>query len=148
MSDQTISEHIAQVSWRRVGEFSHLGYEINHKTQISGVSIPMSSANTPGYVDPEQALAASLASCHMQTFLALAAKKRLVVEGYHVKAIAFVSLNGQGKAYVETIKLMPEVEFSRESKVSEEQIGKMHHKAHDHCFIANSILSDVVIECA
>ncbi len=147
MNGQMKSEHVAKVSWRREGEFSHLGYETNHEAQISGISIPMSSANTPDYVDPEQALAASLASCHMQTFLALAAKKRLVVEGYHVKAIAFVCLNEQGKTYVEMIKLLPEVEFSTESSVSEEQIEKMHHKAHDHCFIANSILSDVIIEC-
>lgn len=146
MNEQTISEHVAQVSWQRKGEFSHLGYDESHQAQISGISIPMSTANTPDYIDPEQALAASLASCHMLTFLALAAKKRLVVESYDVQSTAYVSLNEQGKTFVDTIKIKPEVVFSKDSDVSREQLEKMHHKAHSHCFIANSLLSEVVME--
>ena len=146
MNEQTISEHVAQVSWQRKGEFSHLGYDKNHQAQISDMSIPMSTANTPDYIDPEQALAASLASCHMLTFLALAAKKRLVVESYNVQSTAYVSLNKQGKTFVDTIKINPVVLFSEESSVSREQLEKMHQKAHSHCFIANSLLSDVVVE--
>ena len=146
MSEQIISKHEAQVTWVKEGEFNHVTYEKNHEAQISGIKIPMSTANTPNYVDPEQALAASLASCHMLTFLALAAKKRLVVERYQVKALALVSLNEQGKKFVETIKLSPVVEFSAGNIVTGEQLEKMHHKAHEHCFIANSILSEVIVE--
>lgn len=140
-----MSEHFAKISWQRSGEFSHTGFVTHHEAEISGISIPMSTANTPEHVDPEQALAASLASCHMLTFLALAAKKRLVVESYDVEAVAHASLNEKGRTFVKMIELKPKVEFSQDSGVDAEQLEKMHHKAHDHCFIANSLLSEVVI---
>lgn len=140
-----MSEHIANISWQKQGVFSHEGFERGHEALISGQTIPMAGANTPNYVDPEQMLAASLASCHMQTFLALAAKKRLQVESYEDTATAKVEKNDDGKLYVSEVHLTPKAVFSGEKQPSAEDIEKMHHKAHEHCFISNSLVSKTFV---
>lgn len=140
-----MSEHIANISWQKQGAFSHEGFERGHEALISGQTIPMAGANTPNYVDPEQMLAASLASCHMQTFLALAAKKRLQVESYEDTATAKVEKNDDGKLYVSEVYLTPKAVFSGEKQPSAEDIEKMHHKAHEHCFISNSLVSKTFV---
>lgn len=140
-----MSEHIANISWQKQGAFSHEGFERGHEALISGQTIPMAGANTPNYVDPEQMLAASLASCHMQTFLALAAKKRLQVESYEDTATAKVEKNDDGKLYVSEVHLTPKAVFSGEKQPSAEDIEKMHHKAHEHCFISNSLVSKTFV---
>jgi organic hydroperoxide reductase OsmC/OhrA len=141
-----MSEHTASIAWHKQGEFSHEGFERSHHALISGHTVPMSGANTPAFIDPEQMLAASLASCHMQTFLALAAKKRLHVERYEDTATAKVETNTEGKQYVSEVSLHPKVVFIGDKKPSQEDIEKMHQKAHDHCFISNSLLSKTIIE--
>ena len=104
----------------------------------------MSSANTENHVDPEQALTFSLSSCHMLTFLALAAKKRLVVEHYEDEAVGILGQNQAGKNFVERIVLNPKVTFDGKTPDAD-ALKKMHDKAHDHCFIANSVRSQVEI---
>lgn len=141
-----MSEHSASISWHKQGTFSHEGFERGHEADISGHTIPMSGANTPAFVDPEQMLAASLASCHMQTFLALAAKKRLQVESYADTAIAKVETNGEGKQYVSEVRLTPKAVFIGDKRPNQEEIEKMHHKAHEHCFVSNSLISNTLIE--
>ena len=105
-----MSEHIANISWQKQGAFSHEGFERGHEALISGQTIPMAGANTPNYVDPEQMLAASLASCHMQTFLALAAKKRLQVESYEDTATAKVEKNDDGSFDIVVSSTKPETD--------------------------------------
>jgi len=140
-----MSEHKISLNWHKQGPFNHEGFERQHQITASGQTLTMSGANTPDHVDPEQALTLSLASCHMLTFLALAAKKRLVVANYQDEAVGTLGQNAEGKSYVERIVLRPKVSF--EGKTPDEAaLEKMHHKAHEHCFIANSILSDVHIE--
>lgn len=139
-----MSEHHAHIKWQKDGDFSHEGYNSAHSAEASGQSLAMATANTEQHVDPEQALAMSLASCHMLTFLALAAKKRLVVEHYEDNPIAYVEQNEDGKYYVPRIRLRPQVRFAGEVKAS--AIESMHHKAHQHCFISNSLQSEVMIE--
>jgi organic hydroperoxide reductase OsmC/OhrA len=141
-----MSEHIASVSWHKQGTFSHEGFDRSHKAAASGHDIPMAGANTPNFVDPEQMLAASLASCHMQTFLALAAKKRLQVEQYDDTATAKVETNDDGKQYVSEVRLTPKAIFTGEKQPSQEDIEKMHHKAHQHCFVSNSLISKTIID--
>lgn len=140
-----MSEHTASIAWHALGEFSHEGFERSHQATISGHTVPMSGANTPAFVDPEQMLAASLASCHMQTFLVLAAKKRLQVASYEDTATAKVETNADGKQYVSEVHLNPKAVFAGDKKPSQDDIEKMHHKAHDHCFISNSLLSKTII---
>lgn len=143
-----MSEHIGHIHWRAAGEFSATDYNKQHVASAAGQSWNMASANTEQHVDPEQALAVSLASCHMLTFLALAAKKRLVVVSYEDNPKAIVTQNEQGLMHVSQIHLSPKVQFADESPVTLDALKKMHDKAHHHCFIANSIKSEVVIHVA
>lgn len=140
-----MAEHKAHIQWHSGGEFSHQSYNKEHVAVISGHSLPMASANTADFSDPEQALAASVASCHMLTFLALAAKKRLVVESYEDNPIAISDQLEDGRFWVSKIQLSPKVIFAEGHGPSEEGLNKMHEKAHHHCFIANSLKSEVVI---
>ena len=139
-----MSEHKVNVSWSKQGPFNHEGFERAHRAQASNQSLPMSSANTENHVDPEQALTFSLSSCHMLTFLALAAKKRLVVEHYEDEAVGILGQNQAGKNFVERIVLNPKVTFDGKTPDAD-ALKKMHDKAHDHCFIANSVRSQVEI---
>ncbi len=115
----------------------------------SGQRIQASSA--PEYfgshdkINPEETLLASLSSCHMLTFLALAHKKRLPVVEYRDDASAELGINAKGKTFLETITLRPKVTFAQGITVDDASLNKMHEKAHQHCFIANSILSQVII---
>jgi organic hydroperoxide reductase OsmC/OhrA len=140
-----MAEHQAHIRWHSGGEFSHESYNKEHLAQISGHDLPMASANTEGFSDPEQALAASVASCHMLTFLALAAKKRLIVEQYEDHPIAFSQAMEDGRFWVSKIQLQPKVVFTDDHGPSDEALKKMHEKAHHHCFIANSLRSEVEV---
>lgn len=139
-------EHIAVLTWQREGEFSHTGYNKQHQALMSGHILPMAAADDENHADPEQALTAALASCHMLTFLALAAKKRLLVESYEDNAVGTLAQREDGKFWMPQITLRPRVIFGGEKIPSLDEIHAMHDKAHQHCFIANSIKSAVVVE--
>ena len=96
-------------------------------------------------VDPEEALVASISSCHMLTFLYVAAKKRFVVDSYEDDARGVMSKNVKGKLYVSQVTLDPKIVFSGDKVPTPEQIAEMHHLAHQECYIANSVLADVVV---
>ena len=142
-----MAEHVIHIDWKKNGEFSHEGYERRHDIAFQPeVRIPAGGAGNTFGADPEQMLAAAMASCHMQTFLALAAKKRLVVESYRDEASAELAQRDDGKFWVSRLTLKPRVAFSGEKLPDNAAIQAMHDKAHQHCFIANSVLCDVVVE--
>jgi len=144
---EKVSTHCTRLQWRAEGSFSHEGYNKNHQADLGNdVLVPVAAANNAIGTDPEKLLAASLASCHMLTFLALASKKRLVVESYDDEPVAQLVKRDDGKFCVSEIRLMPKVVFGGDKQPDEEAINAMHHKAHDHCFIANSITCEVVVE--
>ena len=95
--------------------------------------------------NPEQTLAASLSSCHMMTFLALAAKFKWPVKNYKDKAIAHLGKNSDGKMIVVKIELNPKVLFSNDFKISKDEMSKMQDRSHRYCFIANSLSKEVEI---
>jgi len=141
-----MAEHVINIEWTKSGEFSHEGYERRHDIAFQAdVSIPAGGAGNSFGADPEQMLAAAMASCHMQTFLALAAKKRLVVESYSDQATAELAQREDGKFWVCRLTLSPKAVFSGDKQPDEDAINAMHEKAHQHCFIANSVTSDVVV---
>jgi len=141
-----MSEHKINIEWSRQGVFSHEGFDRNHQIQFhSDVSLTAAGANNPSAADPEQMLAAALSSCHMQTFLVLASKKRLQVESYQDNAVAILSQREDGKFYVSKITLNPKVEFSGDKIPDRETLENMHHKSHDHCFVANSISCEMEV---
>jgi len=105
--------------------------------------LPMSDASA---VDPEEAFVASLASCHMLWFLAIAAKRRFVVDRYVDAAVGVMARNEQGKLAMTRVTLRPAVTFSGEHRPSRNELDQLHHKAHEECYIANSVKTDVVCE--
>ena len=89
--------------------------------------------------NPEQALAASLSSCHMMTFLALAAKAKWPVSSYEDHATAFLGKNDKKQTIVNRVDLNPAIKFDSGFEVSKEDLEKMHDRAHRYCFIANTL---------
>ena len=96
--------------------------------------------------NPEQALAASISSCHMMTFLALAAKAKWLVSSYEDRAEAFLGKNSKGQMAVTKIRLNPSVQFSDGFTVSDQEMNEMHDRSHRYCFIANSLSDEVEFE--
>ena len=96
--------------------------------------------------NPEQTWAASLSSCHMMTFWALAAKMKWPVTSYKDKALATLGKNSKGKMSVTKIVLNPKVEFSNGFSINIEEIKKVQDRAHRYCFIANSLSEEVKVD--
>ncbi len=146
-----MSEHHALLKWHRTSEdFSYETYNREHEWAFpNGQSLRASSA--PAYlgseacVDPEEAFAASVAACHMLTFLAIAARKRYTVDSYTDEATAILDKNGQGAMAITRVELRPVIVFSGDRVPADEEIDAMHEKAHQHCFIANSVKCEVIV---
>jgi organic hydroperoxide reductase OsmC/OhrA len=147
-----MSEHHVTVSWERTTEdFAYESYSRNHFwTFEGGVAVPASAApefhGDPSRVDPEAAFVAALSSCHMLTFLAIAARKRLVVDGYRDAAVGTLETDAGGKLAITRVVLRPEVTFR--DPPPPEVVERMHHQSHEHCFIARSVKTDVRVEPA
>jgi organic hydroperoxide reductase OsmC/OhrA len=147
-----MSEHKAALAWERTTEsFTYEKYNRDHVWQFDngtkiGASATPAYLGNPAMVDPEEAFAASLSSCHLLTFLALACKRRLVVDRYDDEASAFVEKDPEGKLAVTRVTLRPRVIFSSEQQPADEVLAKLHHDAHELCFIANSVKTKVAVE--
>ena len=96
-------------------------------------------------VDPEEALVASAASCHMLTFLYLAAKAGFNVAGYTEHAVGEMASLEDGRQWLATITLDPQIEWIGDAPTSDE-VAELHHNAHKECYIANSIRSDIIVK--
>jgi organic hydroperoxide reductase OsmC/OhrA len=113
---------------------------------VAGSSSPLSVAvpmSDPSAVDPEEAFVASLSSCHMLWFLGLAAKAKFRVDSYVDRAEGVMEKNAEGKVAVTRVTLRPKAVFSGERLPSREDIDHLHHDAHEKCFIANSVKTQV-----
>jgi organic hydroperoxide reductase OsmC/OhrA len=149
-----MSEHHARISWTRESrDFDYESYSRDHTwTLDSGVAIEASAApgylGNPGLVDPEEAFVASVASCHMLTFLAIAARKRLVVDRYEDAAVGSMEKNAEGKLAITRIVLRPSIAFAGTPAPSPTELERLHKLAHEHCFIANSVRTRVDVEAA
>ena len=146
-----MSEHKVAISWTRGdAEFSYDTYSRDHVWRFdSGVEVPGSAA--PGFlgsaecVDPEEAFVAAVSSCHMLTFLALAARKRIVVDGYDDDAVGLMEKNAEGRMAITRVVLRPSIRFAGEPPAPE-QLERLHAQAHQHCFIANSVCCEISVE--
>ena len=147
-----MSEHRATIDWKReTPDFAYETYNRDHDWQFdAGITVRASAS--PAYlgsehcVDPEEAFVASLSSCHMLTFLALAAKKRYVVDGYRDEAIGVLDKDAEGRLAMTKVTLRPQVSFNGEKTPSQEELRQLHDRAHHACFIANSVKTEVVVE--
>lgn len=151
-----MAEHSADIVWER-GDQEFLGnrYSRRHALRFDGgAEVPGSSSphvvppplSDASAVDPEEMLVASLASCHMLWFLALAAKARFVVDRYVDKAVGAMAKTAEGRMAITVVTLRPDVTFSGERLPARAEIDALHHAAHDACFIANSVKCDVRCE--
>lgn len=119
------------------------GAEVPGSSSPSVVPLPMSDASA---VDPEEAFVASLAACHMLWFLSLAAAKGFVVDSYRDAAVGVMSRNAAGKHWMSSVTLRPATRFSGARLPSAEEQQRLHHRAHEECFIANSVKTEVHCE--
>ncbi len=147
-----MSEHRALVEWKRItNDFVYETYSRNHEVRFdNGTVIPASAA--PAYsgditrVDPEELLVGALSNCHMLTFLAIASKKKFVVDSYRDEAVGYMEKNAEGKIAVTRVTLSPVVVFGGEVRPDALQLKRLHESAHDNCFIANSVKTMVEIK--
>jgi organic hydroperoxide reductase OsmC/OhrA len=100
---------------------------------------------SPANVDPEEAFVASLASCHMLTFLSIACKQKFVLDSYEDEAVGHMEKNTDGKLAITRVELRPKITWSGNRRPSAEELDKMHHAAHENCFIANSVKTKVTV---
>jgi organic hydroperoxide reductase OsmC/OhrA len=151
-----MAEYSAEILWHR-GEQTFLDkrYSRRHVIQFDGgveimgssspqsVPLPMSD---PSAVDPEELFISSLSSCHMLWFLIIAARNKFCVDRYSDSVSGVLEKNAHGKTWMSTVTLKPDVLFSGSNVPTREEIEKMHQEAHEECFIANSVRTDIRIE--
>jgi organic hydroperoxide reductase OsmC/OhrA len=132
------------------GEMTPGNYSNEHeitftpKIKIIGDSAPGWNGNVLNS-NPEQTLAASLSSCHMMTFLALAVKMKWPLISYKDNAIATLGKNSKNLMSVTKIELNPKIEFSDNFSVNAPEMKKIQDRAHRYCFIANSLSNEVIV---
>lgn len=151
-----MAHYTAEVLWlRNDGDFLGNHYSRRHLLRFDGglqvpgsssphvVPLPMSDASA---LDPEEAFVASLSSCHMLWFLSIAAKRKFCVDRYFDAATGVMDRNGDGKMAMTVVTLKPDVAFSGERLPTREELDRLHHEAHEACFIANSVKTEVRCE--
>jgi len=151
-------QYRASVTWKRGdATFTDQRYSRAHSWSFDGgITVPASSSplsvrlpySVAEAVDPEEALVAALASCHMLTFLYVAAKQGFVVDGYADEAVGEMTKNERGKFWVSKVTLSPRITFTGDKRPTSEQLDELHHLAHEECYIANSVKSEVVVQGA
>ena len=145
-----MSEHRVTVHWERQGTpFTQKEYTRDHLWNFEGGSVVRASAapqflGNEALVDPERAFVASLSSCHMLTFLALAARDGFVVDDYRDQAVGLMERNAEKRIAITHVVLRPEITWGG-APPTPEQLQKLHDNAHKHCFIANSVTTKVEV---
>ena len=150
-----MSTYTATIRWTCDGEdFLNDRYSRAHDWIFDGGHIVPASASphivplpnsVAENVDPEEAFIASLSSCHMLFFLSLAMKRGILVEEYIDEAEGVMEKNDSGRIAITRVTLRPRASYGGETP-DPEQVRKLHHRAHDLCFIANSVRSEVITE--
>jgi organic hydroperoxide reductase OsmC/OhrA len=151
-----MAQYSAEISWNRDGQdFLSNRYSRRHLLRFDGgaevagsssphvVPLPYSDASA---VDPEEAYVASLASCHMLWFLSIAARSKFCIDAYTDNAVGVMEKNAQGKLAMTVVTLRPRITFSGHTLPTNAQIEELHHQAHEECFIANSVKTEVRCE--
>jgi len=151
-----LAKHFATIRWfASPGEdFAKGQYSRAHSWNFDGLAnvaasasphiVPMPWAN-PDAVDPEEGFVASVSSCHMLFFLDFARRAGVIVTSYDDEAEGEMERGSDGKTRITRITLRPKIAFA-DTPPTEEMLADLHHKAHEACFIANSITSEIVIE--
>ena len=153
---RTASAHHATVDWElepgadfAAGRYSR-AHEIGfgHGLTVPGTPSPSvvpAPWSREGAIDPEAAFVASLSACHMLWFLELARQAGFIVIGYHDPAEGTLGRIGPGKRGMTKVSLKPRIDFAGKQPAPEE-LAALHHEAHERCFIANSVTTEVIVE--
>ncbi|MGQ0702458.1 MAG: OsmC family protein [Gemmatimonadales bacterium] len=151
-----MAEYRATVTWERHGaRFIDNKYSRAHRwTFDGGASIPASASphvvpvplSDPAGVDPEEALVAALSSCHMLTFLWLAAKRGFTIDAYGDDAVGTMERNPEGRLAITRVTLRPRIAFSGTPQPTQADLDALHEQAHRECYIANSVRTRVTVE--
>ena len=149
-------QYSATIQWEdSEGKFQTGQYSRAHQWHFDGgIMVPASSSplvvrlpfSRAEAVDPEEAFVASLSSCHMLWFLSITARRGFCVDRYADAAVGVMARNAQGKLAMTRVTLRPEVTFSGARVPSREEVVDLHEAAHDACFIANSVRTEVLCE--
>lgn len=148
-------QYTAEIIWERGDQtFTDNRYSRRHTIRLDGglevagsssplvVPLPYSD---PAAMDPEEAFVASLSSCHMLWFFSIAVRAGFCVDRYADHAVGVMAANEKRKFWVSRVTLRPAVTFSGRQPTAAE-LADMHHQAHEECFIANSVKTEVVVE--
>jgi organic hydroperoxide reductase OsmC/OhrA len=150
-----LSTYKATVDWRLEGDFPRRRYSRAHTLTFSGgLTVPGSASphivpapfSREDAIDPEAAFTASLSACHMLWFLDLAARSGFTAASYHDEAEGVLAANAEGKQAMTRVTLRPAVTFEGDRRPTPAELAALHHAAHEACFIANSVKTDVVVE--
>lgn len=153
-----MSAHKATIDWqRREPDFLRGRYSREHTWSFDGgVTVPASPSpsvvplpwSNAANVDPEEAFVAAVSSCHMLTFLWLASKAGFVVDSYRDEAVGVMTKNEHGVLWVSLVTLRPRIVYSGDKQPDATTEAELHHRAHEQCFIAQSIRSEVRVEAS
>jgi organic hydroperoxide reductase OsmC/OhrA len=149
-----MAQHTATVAWQRDSQtFTDHRYSRRHAWQFDGGATVLASSSPhvvplphsdPAAVDPEEAFIAALSSCHMLWFLDLAARAGWVVDSYRDEAIGTLARNAEQRLAMTQVTLRPAVQFGGSPQPRQEEVLRLHHAAHDACYIANSVRTEVL----
>ena len=151
-----MSTYTATIRWRRSGDgdFAKGQYSRAHEWSFDGGAVVSASASPhivpapwsdAGGVDPEEAFVASLSSCHMLFFLDFARRQGLAIDSYVDEAEGVMEKNAAGKIAITRVTLRPRITWAGDPP-NEAAIADLHHRAHEACFIANSVTTEVRVE--
>ncbi|MGB2752682.1 MAG: OsmC family protein [Pyrinomonadaceae bacterium] len=150
-----MSTYTAKITWKSDSPetFTKNRYTRGHEWEFDGgVTVPASSSphvvprfSVEAAVDPEEALVASVSSCHMLTFLWLAATDGFNIGSYTDNAVGEMAAMDDGRKWLAKITLDPQIEWIGEPPTAE-QLSDLHHRSHEQCYIANSIKSEIVVK--
>jgi organic hydroperoxide reductase OsmC/OhrA len=150
-----MAEHKAIIRWSRTSpDFLAGRYSREHTwTFDGGLTVPASPSpsvvpapwSNPAHVDPEEAFVAAISSCHMLTFLYLASRHGFQVDRYHDEAVGAMTPNERGVPWISKVTLHPQVTYSGERLPTAADETRLHHLAHEQCFIAQSIKGEVIV---
>ena len=153
-----MSEHRATIRWESKGpDFLRGKYSREHTwTFDGGVTVNASASpsvvpvpySNPAHVDPEEAFVAAVSSCHMLTFVYLASRQGFQVDSYVDEAVGLVTKNESGVPWVSSIRLKPQIAYGGQKLPMSADEERLHHLAHEQCFIANSVKTKITVESA
>jgi organic hydroperoxide reductase OsmC/OhrA len=147
-----MAEHRIALRWKKgTDPFAYETYPRNHEIAFKDGAVRVVTSSAPafkgdaGKPDPEDLFVAALSSCHMLSFLAICARKKIGVESYEDDAVGFLENDG-AKLWIARAILRPRVVFAPGAAPAPEETAHLHHMAHEGCFIANSVKTDLRIE--